>query len=194
MPVGQKPIFGGCFGVAVVGALLGATAVFVLVFLDSGANTGRLVMRNADSYRAGTVEFVGERNFFVVRLANGDFLALADLDAANRAAEGRRCRVAALTAADARLPGLLEQYRSEMSVEAVGSTLLFREECNGAVYDLSGKRLDAGGRNLDRYATSVDAEGRLRVDVSRRICTAEEEGESFAAASCMEVAGKDGLP
>lgn len=192
--MGQKPIFGGCFGLAIGGALLSAAAVFLFVFLDSGANTGNLVLRNADSYRAGTVEFVGERNFFVVRLADGGFLALADLDAANRAADGRRCRVAALTAADARLPGLLEQYRSEMSLEAVGSTLLFREECNGAVYDLAGKRLDAAGRNLDRYATSVDTEGRLRVDVSRRICTAEEEGESFAAASCTEVAGKDGLP
>jgi hypothetical protein len=179
-----KPLFGGCFGVFVGGAVLLAAVVFLFIFLDSGANTGRMVLRHADSYAPGTVEFVGERNFFVVRLADGEFLALSDLDAANRSAQGQRCRVAPMAVSDPRLPELLEKHRSAMSPAARGATLLFREECNGAMYDLTGLRLDADERNLDRYETSVDGEGHLVVDVSRRICTEARGGEFFAEVRC----------
>lgn len=179
---------------AALGGLAIAGAVFLFVFLDSGANTGRLALRPADSYALGTVEYVGARNFYVVRLANGDFLALSDLDAANRAASGQRCRVATLGASDARLPGLLEDYAASFSPEAAGATLLFREDCNGATYDLAGRRLDSSGPNLERYATSIDADGLLRVDVSRRICTEARDGEAFAETRCGAVAGKDVLP
>lgn len=190
----QKPIFGGCFGLTLGGIAAIGVLVFLFVFLNSGANTGRLALRSSDSYGMGTVEFLGERNLFVVRLANGEFLALSDLDAANRAAEGRKCRVAPLSLSDPRLPGLLEQHRGAMSPEAVGSTLLFTEDCNLAIYDLTGKRLDMQARNLDRYATSIDVEGLLRVDVSRRICTEARDGEAFAETRCTQVAGNDSLP
>lgn len=181
---GPRPVFGGCFGIIAGGVILLAAMVFFVVFLNSGANTGKLILRDAASYRDGTVEFVGERNFYVVRLANGEFLALSDLDAANRATPGHRCRVAPLGISDRRLPDLLERYGTSMSPDARGATLLFHEDCNGAVYDLTGLRLDAEGPNLERYATTIDDQGRLIVDVSRRICTQASDGAFFAETRC----------
>lgn len=161
----------GCAALLAVLVFLGFGALFVVIFLQSGANTGELELKEAEAYARGSYEFVGERNFFIVRLADGSFLALSDLDAANRAAEGRRCRVAPIATTDPTLPGLLERYRAQLDGQAEGVTLLFREDCNGALYSVLGERLDAATANLDRYDVTINERGRVVVDVSRRHCS-----------------------
>jgi len=155
--------------VAVV--FMGFFTAFLILFLGSGAETGEVTLRDADSYAPGSYDYNGERNFYLVRLGNGTFLAFSDLDQANREAAGRRCRVAPIPGNAPDLADLLEQYRSKLDGPAAGTTLLFREDCNRAVYNVLGERLDGEGRNLDRLDVSVDDRGRIVVDVSRRRCS-----------------------
>jgi len=157
---------------------------FAVAFLDSGADSGKLVLDEAEAYGRATVEFVPQRNFYLVKLADGSFLALSDLDAANRASPQRRCRVSPMPADDARLPGLLQRFGSRFSEQAGSSTLLFREDCNGAVYDVAGARLDGEGPNLDRYPVDVRADGKLTVEVGARRCTERSGRETFAPIAC----------
>lgn len=183
-PVPPKPVFAGCLGmIAAIGTMV-AIALFMIVYLESGADTGRMVLRDYRSYAEGIIEYVGERNFYVVRLGDGSFLALDDLDAANRAAEGRRCRVQPLSPADPALPDLLATYRSRFSDHASGANVVFREDCNRAVYDAAGLRLDGEGRNLDRYGVGVNEDMQLVVDVSRRICTEATPADDFTEVAC----------
>ena len=180
----RPPVALGCtFAVAtiVIGGLIVLAAI---AFLESGANSGRLVLDPAEAYGRGSVEFVSQRNFFVVRLADGSFLALSDLDAANRANPQRRCRVAPLAATDSQLPQLLATFSSRMSPGAAGATFLFREDCNKAVYDVTGLRLDVDGVNLDRYAVTTDAQGRVTVDISERSCSRREGSQQFLPEAC----------
>lgn len=163
--------------------IIGIGIVFFIAFMESGADTGKEVLQPASAYPPGTVQYESKHNYYVVRTADGAFLALSDLDAANRAS-ARKCRVAQVDLQDPALPGLLQQYASKMSPQAVGSTLLFRENCNSAVYDFTGLRLDGPGPNLDRYPVSVNNEGRLTVDVTRRTCTEREGAQPFAPIAC----------
>ncbi len=180
----RPPVLLGCMAaVALVVAVFGSFA-FLIVFLESGADTGKVRLEDAEAYAPGSVEFIGEENLFLVRLADGAYLALADLDAPNRARTERRCRVAPLQPGDARLPGILERYGAAMSDDATGSTLVFREECGGAMYDVTGLRLDAEGRNLDRYPVSIDSAGRVVVDTAKRQCSQREQLNPFAPAGC----------
>ncbi len=180
----RPPVLLGCLAaVAFVVAVFGFFA-FLIVFLESGADTGKVRLEGAETYAPGSVEFIGEENLFLVRLADGAYVALADLDAPNRARAERRCRVAPLQPGDARLPGILERYGAVMSDDAAGSTLVFREECGGAMYDVTGLRLDAEGRNLDRYPVSIDSAGRVVVDTAKRQCSQREQLNPFAPAGC----------
>lgn len=180
----RPPVALGCTAAAGAVILVIFLAIAAIMFLESGANTGKLVLDPVDAYARGSVEFVGQRNFYVVRLADGSFVALSDLDAANRTNPQHRCRVAPLQATNPDLPGLVERYGAKMSAQAAGSTLLFREECNKAVYDVSGLRLDAEAPNLERYPVSEDGSGRLVVDVSKRICSAREGAQPFRSTTC----------
>ena len=180
----RPPVLLGCLAaVAFVVAVFGFFA-FLIVFLESGADTGKVRLEGAETYAPGSVGFIGEENLFLVRLADGAYVALADLDAPNRARAERRCRVAPLQPGDARLPGILERYGAVMSDDAAGSTLVFREECGGAMYDVTGLRLDAEGRNLDRYPVSIDSAGRVVVDTAKRQCSQREQLNPFAPAGC----------
>jgi hypothetical protein len=167
----QNPTAFGCAAALAALVFLGFGALFVIVFLASGANSGELELKEVEAYALGSYEFVGERNFYLVRLADGSSLALSDLDAANRAAEGRRCRVAPIAATDPTLPGLLLKHEAKLGGRAQGATLLFREDCNSAIYNVLGERVDADGPNLDRYEVTSNQRGRIVVDVSRRICS-----------------------
>lgn len=161
----------GCGAALAVVVFLGFAALFLVIFLDSGANTGEIELKEVEAYARGSYEFVGAENFYLVRLADGSFLALSDLDAANRAAQGRRCRVAPIAPSDPTLPGLLQRYQARLTGQARGVTLLFREDCNGAIYSVLGERIDDERPNLDRYDVSVNERGRVVVDVSRRFCS-----------------------
>jgi hypothetical protein len=164
-------------------AIVGFAAFFLAGFLESGAGGGQLALDPAESYAAGTVSYIPTRNVYVVRQADRSFIALSDLDAANRAAP-TRCRVAQIALADPVLPGLLQQYGSRMSAAAAGSTLILRESCNRAAYDATGLRLDRDGPNLDRFAVGIDSQGRLTVDMTKRTCTERTATQPFAPTAC----------
>jgi len=181
----RPPVLLGCVAAAAVVVLAIGMLAFLIVFLESGADTGRVKLEHVETYPRGTVHFIGEENLYLVRLMDGSLLALDDLDAANRARPERRCRVAILAGTDPRLPGIVEEFGTRMSPAAKGSTLVFREDCDGAVYDFTGLRLDAEGRNLDRYPVSIDATGAVVVDTSKRECSQREGAELFAKSSCQ---------
>lgn len=183
-PSTKPPVAAGCLAAAAWALLLGIAGVFVIIFLDSGANTGKVTLEPAAAYRAGTVEFLRGRAVYLVRLPDGDFLALSNLDAANRATPGRQCRIAPIPVGDRDLAGLVTRYRAELSPPAQGTELLFREDCNGAVYDVAGMRLDTHGTNLDRHPVAIDDRGRAVVDLARRICTARTASEPFEPVDC----------
>ncbi|MBA4180812.1 MAG: hypothetical protein C0506_09510 [Anaerolinea sp.] len=164
--------------------LLILVALAGIAFLESGANTGKVILDPAEAYARGSVEFVGKEHLYLVRLTDGTFLALSDLDAANRANLQRRCRVSPVPVSDPWLPQLLERLGGRMSAGAAGSTLVFREDCNQAVYDVTGLRLDADAPNLDRYPVSISETGLVGVDVSKRSCTARAGAQLFAAIPC----------
>lgn len=159
-------------------------AVFGVVFLAPGDEATHLVLDDARAYAPGSVEFVGGHNLFVVRLGQSEFYALSDLDAPNRVAPGRRCRVQVVPADDPALPGMLARWQPRMSSSAAGSTLLLREACNNAVYDVTGVRLDADGRNLDRYPVEINGDGHLSVNLARRHCSERREGELTSEVDC----------
>lgn len=174
----------GCLGMVAAACVLILVGAFLIAFLESGSATGEMRLRPAATYAPGTVEFVGERNLFLVRLPAGGFLALADLDAANRAAQGRRCRVQLAAGGTADIDALISRYDGNFSADAAGARAVFREDCDGAVYDIAGKRLDEAGPNLDRYAVIVDSSNRVVVDLSKRTCSEAAEGETFHAVDC----------
>jgi len=180
----RPPVALGCAFMVTVVVVLFIIGACVTTYLDSGANTGEMVLNDARAYADGSYTYVGERNYFVVRLPDSSFVALSDLDAANRATPERRCRVQAVPPEDPGNTALIEAYGRRISSQAGGWTLVFRETCNGAVYDAAGIRIDRDGRNLDRFPASVDPDGKLVVDVSERECS-ERDGSNVArSVSC----------
>ena len=180
----RPPVLLGCVAMlATLFALAGAGAC-AIAFLESGADSGTFQLEDADAYAPGSVEFLGDRNLFVVRTLDGAYFALLDLDAANRANQGRRCRVQLIPRSDPDLVALQSRYQAQFAVQAAGLPILFRESCNGAVYDATGVRLDEeGARNLDRYAVSVARNGRLELRASR-ICSRRSSADPFAVVGC----------
>ena len=180
-----RPVVLGCVGAAAALLLLVALAIFFVVFLESGADDGQLELQHEAAYDEGSVSFVGERNIYLVRLDGDDFYALHDLDAANRSNAQRRCRVTPIPTNDPGLPALLDQHRAAMSPQARGSTLLFRESCNNAVYDVTGLRLDdPSAPNLDRYPVAIRSNGRVVIDLTERICTRRTPTGPFTPVPC----------
>ena len=182
----RPPVVLGCGLMITAVVALFVVGACLTIYLDSGANTGEMVLEDARAYAFGSYEYVGARNYFIVRLPDGAFLALADLDAANRATPERRCRVQAVPAGDPAHAALLELHGRRISTFTGGWTLMFRESCNGAVYDAAGIRLDRDGRNLDRFPVSVNPERRLVVDVSARECSLRQAASYLRSTSCAE--------
>jgi hypothetical protein len=181
----RPPVLLGCAALLAVLVALVIGGVCAAVFLESGADSGRVLLEDADAYAPGSITYNGEHNFFVVRAVDGEFFALDDLDAANQANQARRCRAMLVAPRDRDLPELLDSYRPAMSPQGRALNLVLREDCNGAVYDGTGLRLDAPGqRNLDRFAVSVAPNGRLEVSTGERICTRREGANLFAPVDC----------
>ncbi len=183
-PAIRPPVALGCTAVIASIGFVVAALVFFFVFLESGANGGVATLDVPAAYAPGSIQYISDHNFYLSRLADGSFVALSDLDAANRATPEHRCRVAAITAGDPSLPGLVQQYASRMSPQAAGSTLLLREDCNNAVYDFTGARLDGDGPNLDRLAVSTGTGGKLEVNTTKRTCTQRSGATVFAPIAC----------
>lgn len=180
----RPPVAFGCFVLAAVVVFIVAIGAFAVIFLESGADTGKVRLDVPEAYARGSVEYVGAENLFVVRLPDGSFLALSDLDAANRANPAHRCRGAVMSIDDPML-GDLPSLRSRVTAAAAGSKLVIREACNGVSYDITGARLAGDGRNLDRYAVTVSSDGHVTVDTAARQCS-ERTGATVAAATACD--------
>jgi hypothetical protein len=181
----RPPVALGCAAAVVVVTLVVLAFVFFVVFLGGGTASDSVTLSDADAYAPGTVTYNGDHNFYIVRLKDTGFIILADMDAANRASTTRKCRVQPMKTDDPNLLKFLQQYATKMSPEAQATTFLFREECNGAVYDITGVRLDAEGPNLARYSSSIDSGGKLVVDLQSQHCTQRQGTNLFAATSCV---------
>ena len=181
----RPPVALGCAVFALLLAIVVVGGGFCIAYLESGTET-RAVLDVPEAYAIGTASFIAERNIYLVRLADGSFLALSDLDAYNRARPGQRCRVSPIGASDPALPPLLAQYRNEFSPAAAGANFLFRDPCAGTLYDFTGVRVGSPGPNLDRHAVSLDGAGRITVDVNERQCTQHEGSEFFATIECPQ--------
>lgn len=181
-PTGKPSATGCVLALAAVAASVAAAALF-LVFLESGADSGQVVLLDQRAYAQGTVTYVPDQGFFLVRLAGG-FVALADLDAANGAAAGRRCRVHTIEGGTTVADDLLARFASRASSPARGAVLLLGEDCNGAVYDVAGVRLDRDGPNLDRFAVTVNERGRVVVSPQERSCTARAGSDVSVPRRC----------
>jgi hypothetical protein len=171
----------GCFSI-VAGVVIMAFLIIVLVgYMESGADRGTVTLRIAESYPPGSYEYIGTENLYIVRLIDGRFLALTDLDAANAANQSRRCRVAPVIPGDPAFLAMHEQYQRRVQREVTGTTVYLREACNNAIYDLTGTRLDANGPNLDRLAVEEDQQGRIVVDTRDRECSRRDEDGARSA-------------
>jgi len=179
----RPPIALGCAVALTV--LIGAIALaaFSVTYLESGAETRTIALAPGASYAFGSVTSVAEERLYVVRLGEGTFLALADLNDASRAAGRQECRVAPIAREDPRLAGLLARHDARISPAAKGLRFLFTG-CDGALYDVTGIRIDGDGANLDRYATSSDDEGRLTVDLQDRTCSERLGEQPFREVAC----------
>lgn len=182
-PAVRPPVALGCFGMVAAVVAIIAIVIFGVQYLESGTRT-KAILGQAASYAPGSITFESDYNIYIVRMADGTFFALSDLDAANRESPGRRCRVAPIPTNDPDLPGILERYRNAFSPRAAGATAVFREDCNGALYDVTGVRLNGEGPNLDRHDVEIDDSGFLRVNTSVRRCTQRIDGNPYAPIEC----------
>jgi hypothetical protein len=174
----------GCAIALTAAVFLGIVVSGFVVFLESGSSTGRVTLDPLGAYPPGTMQRFPEDGFYLVRLLDGTTFALSDLDAANRAATGQRCRVEPLIRAEPALAEALEDYARRFSPGTEESTLVFREVCFGALYDAAGIRLDRDDRNLDRFAVDLDEQGNVIVETSERTCTRREETDVEVEVDC----------
>jgi hypothetical protein len=180
----RPPLLLGCLGLAALVVLVGAAIGSCVVFLESGADEGEAVLLPLDAYPPGSVDYIGEENLFIVRTVDGAVLALSDLDAANRATPGRRCRARLLSFGEA---GLSAGVTARVTQPAAGVEFVLTETCNGATYDITGTRIDLeAGANLDRYGVRLDGRGRVVVDLTERTCTARTDTAPREAVACPE--------
>lgn len=116
----------------------------------------------AEEYARGDVTYVGPENTYIVRLENGDFLALYDRSPKQQEVDGA-CRVS--FDERAQLLGL---------PQLPGFEGAFVEECEGlrTVWRADGRFANgAGYGNLDRFDTEIDDAGDLIVNLNSRTCT-----------------------
>jgi hypothetical protein len=181
----RPPVALGCGTAVLAAAGVVLAFVFFVVFLNGGSASSTVTLAAADSYAPGTVTYNGDHRFYIVRLKEGQFIILADMDAANEASTTRKCRVQPLKPDDPKLLPMLNQYGPKMSPQAQSTTFLFREACNGAVYDITGVRLDGTGPNLARYASEIDPGGKLVVDLRSKHCSLRGSTNFFAPTACV---------
>ncbi|MGK2964879.1 MAG: hypothetical protein ACSLFM_04660 [Tepidiformaceae bacterium] len=183
----RPPVLLGCLGLLAGLAVLGIAVVSCVSFLESGADAGDLVLDPAELYARGSVTYLGEDNVFIVRLRDGTFHALNNLDQPNRATPGARCRVRSVSIGDPTIAARYDAVRESLSPAADGATVIFTEDCNDAIYDLTGVLLGAEGFNLDHHPTSIREDGRLVVDLSERICTARTATQLTQSVDCPDL-------
>ena len=171
LPLTRPPILLGCSAAL---ALLVAVVVFAgacVVFLESGADDGKVVLEPEDAYPPGSITRVVSGGFYVVNLRDEGLFALSDIDAPNRASSSRRCRVEPINPADPAYAEARTEYADRFAPAALTAAIVLRENCNGAIFDATGARVDRSGQNLDRLELSIDEQGRVVVNTTRRSCS-----------------------
>ena len=122
---------GGLF----VAGVVGAVAVLALLPLLGSDN---IDLGRVDEYPRGSVVYRATDGFFVVRLADGELLALSDVDPHNP--RGRSsCRVT---------------FRPDLAPAGARSGAaaagVFFDACSGSMYDISGRGMSGDGLDLRR--------------------------------------------
>ena len=64
----RPPVALGCAFMVTVLVALFVVGACITVYLDSGADTGEMVLNDARAYADGSYQYIGDRNYFVVRL------------------------------------------------------------------------------------------------------------------------------
>lgn len=171
LPSTRPPLMLGC---AVLGTILAAIAVLggaCVVFLESGADNGKVTLEPEAAYPPGSVTRVVSNGIYLVNLRGEGLFALADIDAPNRASPARRCRAEPINPADPAYTRARTEYVEQFAPAALTVAIVLRETCNGAVFDATGARVDQPGPNLDRFEVAVDDLGRVVVNTARRTCS-----------------------
>ena len=171
IPTSRPPVLLGCFASLTLLFLLVVGAGACITFLESGANSGKVVLEPAGAYPPGTITRVVQSGFYLVNLRGEGLFALSDIDAVNRASDSRRCRVETIDPADPAYADARTRYVDRFTASALTAAIVLRENCNGAIFDGTGARLDQDGPNLDRLEVSVDDTGRVVVNTARRTCS-----------------------
>ncbi len=131
------------FAVGVLGA-----AAIVSLFVHSGP--GDTFEANINRFAPDDPVFVSSRQFYLVRLSSGDVVAL-DSREGSREDQQRGCVI---------------RYREML--QAAGRTGLFRGDCTGVVYDLTGAPIDGAGPPMKRHPVTISGTT-VKVDV--KTCT-----------------------
>jgi nitrite reductase/ring-hydroxylating ferredoxin subunit len=125
-------------------AVVGVVLAFAWPQADSGSEWTSL--GGAVEFAPGSVTSFPAQDLHLVRLADGEFLALARADPGD---------------------GCLVPWRSQFSF--MGETGWFRNPCGGATYDMSGACVSGPcARGLDRYKVRI-AGGGVQVDTTEVI-------------------------
>jgi hypothetical protein len=116
----------------------------------------------AEQYARGDLTYVVTENTYIVRLDDGDFLALYDRSSKQQELDGD-CRVA------------FDENAQLLGVPQLpGFEGAFVEDCDGlrTVWRADGQYANgAGYGNLDRFDTEVNDQGDLIVNLNSRSCT-----------------------
>ncbi len=139
----------------VFGAVLAAIVLFA--WPDEGAPPRPIAVGEAEEFASGSVTTFGEEEFHLVRLPDGEFLALSMLDP-----HGKLMVEEGLAQSPCLVP-----WRSEFVF--LGQKGWFRNPCHGETYDLTGKCfVGPCPRGLDRFPVTV-TDGEVEVNVSELI-------------------------
>lgn len=160
----------GCFGCLpwLVGGIVGLVALATLLAFifdqdEAADQPGRSVNAGpAEQYARADVTYIEPEHLFVVRLQNGDFLALYDRSSKQQTL-GSTCRVQ------------FDETAVLQGIEQLdGFEGAFVEVCAGqrAVWRADGEFASgANFGNLDEFRTSINDDGDLIVDTETRTCT-----------------------
>jgi hypothetical protein len=157
----------GCLGWLAAAALAATGVVVAIGFIFDQGDSAKQPQHEFDAggavnYQPATVDYVETEHLYIVRLQDGSFLALYDKSPKQQEVGGD-CR---LSFDDNATIGSLEQL--------AGIRGAFVEDCGNAraVWRADGAfAFGASYGDLDRFNTSVDANGDLIVDTSSRTCT-----------------------
>ncbi len=146
-------------GLALLAAALAAMVVLALTFgwPEGGAPPRRIAVGEVEDFAPGSVTTFQEEEFHLVRLPDGEFLALSMLDP-----HGKLLVQEGLATSPCPV-----RWRPEF--EFSGQKGWFRNPCHGETYDLTGSCFSGPcPRGLDRFPVTV-VDGVVRVNVSELI-------------------------